>query len=563
MDGVATGERARRPSARPGVPARSLGALIVRVSLLPPVAAALLYLVFLLRFLRQLIVGAFWNGDVASIPLLAGDIAHRAGGIARISLASYSSSFLFDLATRWLPLHRLVWEGLSLGASLVGIALMAWAASRAAGKPAGVLTAAIAVSASPVVLYAFVALRGPTWLGVGLMAAGLVALADPPAWLGSPRARWTLIAILGVIAGVSLASDPLFAPTGIVPFAAAAGIGWLLWGAAARRLAWSAAAVVGIAAVAAELTTKVMGALGFRLVPTMPIRPAALGRIPTNLSYFAHDVLAFGNAEFPRPPAGVVSVPGLVTVLLCVGAVAAAIRFAPRLRRLEVPPSAPAMALGLLVAYWVLVAAFDTASFVLSNLPVAGVGTARYVVPVFLAIAALGGLWGAGLGWRRVGMAAVATALTVLSAAGMVQLVDSYKGALVVNDGPKVLALVRSEGIDKGYGGYWDAIGLSWRNDSGVGVYPVEECAPDGTRALCQFGVNTLTTWYRPVARARSFLLVAPSQIPLSVGSPPPPSLGPPAEVHTVGVYTVYVYGYDIGSRLAAPPPPPPNPTGS
>src|SRR2546425_464096 len=83
-------------------------------------------------------VGASWTGDAASIRLLAGVFAHRAGGIARVSLASYYSSFLFDLATRWLPLHRLVWEGLSLGASLVGIALMAWAAGRAAGKPAAV-----------------------------------------------------------------------------------------------------------------------------------------------------------------------------------------------------------------------------------------------------------------------------------------------------------------------------------------------------------------------------------------------------------------------------------------
>ena len=144
--------------------------------MLAPLAGAAAFAVVLALHVRRLIEGLFWNSDVASIPLIAGDVAHRSGGVARVSVASYYSSFLADFATRWLPAHRALWEGFSPTASLAGVLLLAWAAYRAAGRAAGVVTLAIAVSASPIVFYGPYVLRGPTWFTAGLLAAFVVLL---------------------------------------------------------------------------------------------------------------------------------------------------------------------------------------------------------------------------------------------------------------------------------------------------------------------------------------------------------------------------------------------------
>lgn len=481
--------------------------------------------------------------------------------MARVSIASYYSSFLFDFATRWLPFHRLAWEGLSLMGSVAGILVMAWAAQRAAGKQAAVMTVVLALAAAPVVLYAYVALRGPTWFSVCFLGAGLVALAAPPRWLGydRPARAGALMALLGIVAGVGLASDPLLAVCGILPLL---GTGILLWlvfrGRVAASLARAGVAVTLVALAVAAATYELMPVFGFTMVSTTSIHLAALSRIPDNLAYFGGDVLAFGNAQYPRPPAGLFSLPGLLTIALVAAAVAAIARFLPpllrhRLRVTGAEPDARTLALAALITFWVLAALGDAGAFVFSSLPVAGVGTARYVLPVFLALTGLAALLAAEQRAGRLAVAAIATVLAVLSTAGMVQLVDSYRQAIVVQEGPKVLSYVESQGITKGYGGYWDAIGLSWRNDSPVGIYPVSQCSSDGAPALCQFDVNSLTTWYRPVAGAKSFVLVNTPLIPLSLANPPPPALGPPAEVKKIGYYTVYVYDYDVGALIGPP----------
>jgi len=533
-----------------------------QLALLPPVIAGAVYVAFVLRYLDQLILGAFWNSDVASLPVVAasmGTIARGAGDFARVSVASYYSTFIVDLATKWLPEHRLIWEGLSLIASALGIGLMAWAARRASSRQAGLWTFTIAAAASPIVLYSYVALRGPTWFGLCLLGAGLVLLASTKT---TPAVTLAIALALGIVAGVSVASDPLFAACGLAPFIGTAVLVWLL-----RRDAGSAAvarwagAGTFVALLSAGLTYKVMPLFGFKLVPALPVALAKASQVPANLRYLGEDILAFGNVQYPKPPVGMVSLPGIVALALCAAALGALIRFLPPLLRRRSPAGtaerpAKELALTLLLVYWVLVAFGDAGAFVFSNLPVAGVGTARYLVPVFLALAALAALWATDSGWGRVGTAAMATTLAVLSTIGMVQLVASYKQAVVVIDGPKVLDFVRAEGITKGYGGYWDAIGLTWRNNSPVRIYPVEDCTKPAGPQLCQFYVNNVTTWYRPQAGIRSFVLVNTSPIPYSLTGPPPASLGPPAQVQKVGYYTVYVYDYDVGALIRGAIPP-------
>ena len=303
----------------------------------PPVAAAAAYAVVLAVYVRRLIAAVLWNSDIASIPLLAGEMAHRAGGVANVSVANYWSTFLFDFATRSLPFHRGMWTGFSLATSILAVVVLAWAARRAAGRAAGWLVFAIALCAGPIAFHNAYELRGPTWLTGALLVASLVAIAS----VEDRRRRWAVVAVVGVVAGVNLASDPLLLLSGIAPLLGAAGGAWLLLRSpASARLARAAGGLAAVAVLADVATGRVMPGLGFRIVPTLPIGLAPWSRVPANLVLLAHNILAFGNEEFPGVPSGVLSVAGVVTILLCLAAVGAALRFLVPLFRYDEPRDA-------------------------------------------------------------------------------------------------------------------------------------------------------------------------------------------------------------------------------
>jgi len=513
-------------------------------ALLAPCAAAGVFVVVLALHLRRLVEGVFWNSDIASLPLIAGDVAHRAGGLARVSTANYASTFLFDLGTRWLPTHRSVWEGFSLAASELGVLLLAWAAHRAAGRAAGLVTLAIGVSASPILFFGPYLLRGPTWFSTGLLAATLALLPG-----ATTRTRWLVVAAAGLLTGVNAASDPLLLVCGVAPLVGAAAGGWLLIRSpAAARVAAGAAAMAVVAGVVDLGTARLMRALGFRVVQTMPIGLAPLSRVPHNLLLLAHNIGAFGNEEFPRAPAGLLSVAGVVTVLLCALALAAPLRFLPAAaRRRGEPGSLP---LALFVLFWALAAAAVLVAFAFTTLPIGDVTSARYVVPVFLALAALVGVWASVAPWPQLGVGALATVFCIQSAAAVPGLVRYVEGYPLAAQGPAVSAFLESRGLMRGYASYWDALGITWQSGSRLEVRPVEECGGPQGRALCRFGFNVLTTWYRPRPLGRTFVLVGPQILPLEIADPPPPGLGTPAEVDHVGIFTVYVYEGDLAPRL-------------
>ena len=516
-----------------------------------------------------MVAAVFWNSDIASIPLLAGEMAHRAGGVLNLSVATYWSTFLFDAATRSLPFHRGAWAGFSLATSLLAALVLGWAARRAAGRAAGLLVLAIALCASPIAFTNAYELRGPTWLTGALLAACLVGLAslESGALRGASgleasgalrgasgvedrRRRWLAVAVLGVVTGVNLASDPLVLLSGMAPLLGAAAGAWLLLRSpASARVARAAGGLAAVAVLADLATGRAMRALGFRIVPSLPIGLAPWSRVPANARLLVHSILALGNEEFPRSPSGVLSPAGAVTILLCLAALAAALVFLPRLvgRRRE---DDRGLALVLYLLFWVITAVVVCAGFVFSTLPMGDVTSARYVVPVFFAMAALAGLWATEAGWPRMATAALATIFCLMSTVGIPRLVRYSEAYPLAQEGPALVAYLQAEGLTRGYASYWDALGLTWRADGKVGVYPVEECAPAGERALCPFNVNTLSTWYRPRPVARTFLLVGLPFMPQKIADPPPASLGSPLGVGHVGVFTVYIYAGDVAARL-------------
>jgi hypothetical protein len=499
--------------------------------------------------LRRLVAAVFWNSDVASIPILAGEMAHRAGGVANVSVATYWSTFLFDFATRSFPFHRGIWTGFSLATSFLAVVVLAWAARRAAGKAAGLLVFAIALCASPIAFHNAYELRGPTWLTGALLAACLVGLASGE----EGRHQWLAVALVGVVAGVGLASDPLLLLSGLAPLLGAAAGAWLLLRSpTSARVARAAGGLAVVAVLGDVATGRIMRGLGFRIVPTLPIGLAPWSQVPANLVLLAHNILAFGNEEFPGVPSGVLSVAGAVTILLCLTAAAAALRFLLPLVR-QGRDGDRSLALVLYVLFWILTAVVVCAAFAFSTLPIGDVTSARYVVPVFLAVAGLAGLWAAEAGWPKIGVAVLATIFCVMSTLGIPQVLRYWEAYPLAQEGPAVVAYLEAKGLTRGYASYWDALGLTWRGAPKIGVYPLEECAPAGERALCPFNVNTFSTWYGPQPVPRTFLVVGLPFMPQKIADPPPSSLGSPLEVDHVGVFTVYVYAGDVATRLRSP----------
>jgi hypothetical protein len=295
-----------------------------------------------------------------------------------------------------------------------------------------------------------------------------------------------------------------------------------------------------------------MRAAGFRIVPTLPIGLAPWSRVPANLALLAHNLLAFGNEEFPGPPSGVVSPAGVVTILLCLAAAGAVLRSVPSLVR-KGRDGGLGLPLILYLLFWTVTAAAVVAGFLFSTLPMGGVTSARYAVPVFFAIAGLTGLWAVEAGWPKIAAAALATVFCLMSTLGIPQLVRYWQAYPLTHEGPALIAYLRSKGLTRGYAAYWDAEGLTWRAAGKVGVYPVEECAPAGERALCPFNVNTLSAWYRPQPVPRTFLVVGLPSMPQKIADPPPATLGTPVEAGHVGVFTIYIYAGDVGARLRRP----------
>jgi hypothetical protein len=59
--------------------------------------------------------------------------------------------------------------------------------------------------------------------------------------------------------------------------------------------------------------------------------------------------------------------------------------------------------------------------------------------------------------------------------------------------------------------------------------------------------LHYISSWYTPRSGIRSFLLTDPA---LALVSAPTPDLGTPSAVYHVGGITMYVYPYDVATKI-------------
>lgn len=525
------------------------------------VPLALIYLVLLAMQFGAVVRASDLDADAVSAEVI-GQLFGHAGAHAYTVLGTFGwyATLLAELATRWLPSHRYVWEAMPYGMSLASVALIGWSVWWIAGRWAASIAAVLLLCTSPAMLLLLLSMtqHGPDWFCCALLGAFIVAIEQR-------RRRWRLppmlaaAVVIGVVVGVNAASDALVILAGVLPFGLALLVSHTLaWREQSRRSLGLAAVMFVALAVSWRLTHAVMSA--WRVAPEAGLKLFTLGtghHVGKNVGLWLQAIPTLANGAFFNRNLSV----GALLAVACAGlslvAVAMVFRFGWRefgagVERWRQPRGAPAAGPFApeperlaFVVFWVSAAVALSLLFVLSSYPV-DVKADRYLAGVIYAVAAVIPLFAAG---RRRRELAVVLGTCVFALSGIaslrLRLATQQPVAPTSTVANRVAAAAAAHGLTYGFGEYWDAAPITWTTDLRVRIYPVQAC--DAGRHLCPFDLHVISGWYTPRPGTRSFLLVDPAHRGVTR---PTPDLGSPSAVYRVGKLKMYVYPYDIASRL-------------
>jgi hypothetical protein len=510
---------------------------------LPPVAA-ILYAFELARGLPDIVDQLTWNADYVSVMTLAQSIgADGKTGRAIIVQIGY---YWFDLAVRPLPFHLFLWLYAPYAMALACVLLLAWVAGRLRGGFAALLTVALALAASPVVLSTQVAqsYHGTTWFGTAVLAAFLC-------WLFTSRcgriANVSVAIVAAAIVGTATATDPLLGPTGDAPFVAALALTWI----ARPKEREKRPLVTGLCAMAGA------GLLAAGILLT----DRALGyasSFPRGLTHFvSRDHLSLHMQQLVSDVFEVAGMPhegsalGIVLGLLLVTGILLPIVWLLRSIRSSMP--APLLAV---IAFWSASAVFLAAAFVLSDVPTDFLeNSARYLVSTFYVAVATIPLWAAA-DPRRLALIAVPASVFILGNAAAVEhdrnarTFEPFFSAQL----PEVISLLGEQGLTTGYAAYDEASPMTLKSDFKLRVRPVTEQFVTSdemcTQPICPYAYESVSDWYTR-GSGPTFIVVDPEMVRLGV--PPPESLEVPIKVLRAGRIAIYVYADDVAVRMGIP----------
>ena len=261
----------------------------------------LLYLILLAHQLDTAIRITNLDADAASGPVI-GELFGAAPAHANVVLGTFAwySTLLFDLATKWLPYHRTVWEAAPYAMAVAGAALTAWSVSQVASRWAAGLTAVLLISTSPATLRVELATtqHAPTWFCLALLGAFAV-------WLERRRVtRWpvliVLVVVVGTIVGVNAASDPLLDIAGLAPFGLALiATRVLVPGRDSTRAMWSGLATLAVTGVTWAITALVMSALSVAREPGLHTTRVVVGHKNLhNFTLWWKSIATLGNGDY-------------------------------------------------------------------------------------------------------------------------------------------------------------------------------------------------------------------------------------------------------------------------
>ena len=518
------------------------------------VPLGVVYLVLLAARFRGVIATSNLDADTVSAPVI-GELFGSAGAHASIVLGTFGwySTLLFELATKWLPAHRQIWELAPYLIALAGAALITWSVWQIAGRWAAGIAAVLLICAAPQTLHLLLSMtqHAPDWFCCALLA-GFLVLLQRTASKHSPLLLVSLAVVIGVVVGVNAASDLLVTIAGLVPFVLAVLATHLL----ARnpnstrvlRVALVMLAVIGLTW---GITDAAMSASSIGPQPGLDTtKLATAGQIATNFRLWWQSIAALGNGDFfGRDPS---FSSGLAVA--CAALSIAAVALLPRLgwhevRHRPAPKGSPAAAdrLGFVV-FWCSSAILLTTAFLLSALPL-DVHADRYLVGLVYAAAAVIPVLATG---RAPTEAAALLGTCVFALGGVTSMAQgdyTRNTARFPSTGlaRQIASVAATHHLRYGYAGYWDASPITWATHLRVQVFPVSVC--DQNAHLCRFDLHFISSWYTPRPGIQSFLLIDPAQ-PLVPA--PTPDLGPPAAVYHIGRIAMYVYPYDLAMRIVS-----------
>lgn len=538
----------RTPSALAGVLARGWWAM--------PLIVAVVYLVTFATQVSQIIAGVYMGPDAASASVI-GQLFHVSGGIVLLGHLGWYSALLFEVSTRWLPGHRQLWEFAPYALALCSAGITGWGVSRIAGRWGAAITVTLLICLGPATLSLLLVLNdhSETWFTVALLSGLLVAIEEWPL----RYARWPVVllsGVVGVVLGLNAASDKLLLVAGAGPLLIALVLTWIwLPSDRSRRAALHGLACAATAIASYVLLKALMNHWHVvTAVDTNTTVYAGAGAIAGNFELWWQSIMTLANGEFFGLRIGFTSTLEFVCALMAIIAVALAARQAWRMVMSAAtmrggPRTSPRRLDLAWTIYWGTSLVALSSVFIASGMP-EGLPSDRYLVGILLAAAALLPLVARG----STGTRAIATgAVTLYAFTGWLGLIDhrlirSETGSPSYALANAVARIAHREHLAVGYGSYLDAAPITWATHMKVKVFPVDDC--DGNLHLCAYEQHIMTSWYTPRQGVKTFLLTDPGFT--VAGSAPTPDLGKPLAVHQFGAVTMYVYPYDIATRLYA-----------
>lgn len=526
----------------------------------------------LLLFDLPAIVRATYSDADAASGQVIGELLHAGHGDVNLGQLAWYSTLIFELGTRWLPAHRLIWELAPFAMALASALLIAGSVRVVAGRWAGAIALAVLVCASPELLHVLSSLNdhSPSWFSLALLGGWIVFLEH-----SRRRLHWLALAlaagVIGLVLGMNAASDELLMVSALPALVAAPLVALARSPGQQTRRAMLWALVTAAALIAADVITGAVMHGEFHQVgqPTF----AAPGSVLGNLALWIEGVGTLGSGTFYGSTIGFTSLLGLTGALVVWVGLAISLYWVWRTARnwlglgtalssgttarlADVTPSAWAgdgdglaavesatrMAF---VTFWGSVLVILSLAFILGSNPV-DLNSARYLPGVYYSVVALVTtlVMGRGLSARVL----LTVAASVVCLAG----VDGLARNVIVNNASSYTTRAQAQtiahiaheyGLERGYGPYWDSADITWQSNYAAKVFPVSvPCGGDAASA-CIYPLHTVAAWYRPEPGTKSFFITDP-------GQKVPWGFGKPVASFTVGSLTMWVFNDDIAAKL-------------
>jgi len=556
-ESISQGALARRWRSRDGRRTERWDSLANVVWVPSLILAALYFAIFAAKFTDN--VGALdWISDYASGFTVTTTLAKTgSGGHTVISTTGAWVPLWFGLLTAKLPFHRQLWEAAPTAVFFLTALTIGWSVGQLAGRRAAVLATLIVVVASQWALAFFMAAvaHNAVYPCTALLGAYLI-------WLTHRRERRRAItlavpAVAALVLGVCIASDSLLIVTGVIPFALSAVLSGVQRDRRSRLVALSALGTALGAVPVAVVTSAIMRDAGFVTLPP-PFTLSPLADIPEHTRLLFEGLRQLSNGYLAVAPwsgmfhreIGYACDATMVAALLTVMVYGA--RWIVRLlrsARTAVAADHPRdLALGLHISYWTLSAVLVCAAFVFSN-TAGGTRHESYYATTIFSTAAIVPLL---LSSRSLMRWLIPTGVSIFFIGSLAGIKRDYIRTLeppVSHYASKIVELAQANGATTGYGGYWDASGVTWSTDEKIRVRPLIQCSNPTGANICPFYLMRVPSWYAPEQRP-SFLLVDANNRDVNTL---PSGLGNPIANYSLGPIEMYVYPYDIASRLGPP----------